>query len=151
MTSFTPFILAAMLSMCGLPLCQAQSASLAGNGLASKATESNAVVYSCDLRAQFNQCRQFAIDPKQASERLPQAEQSCQSLGGRFEQRACPGEALVARCTEVKFRRDLTYDNSYYAGEPSKWTPASLEYACAHLPGRYHAASSPMPKDSTQR
>ena len=138
----TPRILATILCMLGVPLSQAQTASSGGAELAPLASKTNAAVYSCDLRGQFNQCRQFAVDPQQAIVRLSQVEESCQSLGGRFAPLACPTEAVVARCEEVKFRRDFVYENFYYAGDPSQWTPQGLEYACAHLPGKYRAASS---------
>lgn len=107
--------------------------------------DAGAPAYSCDLRVAFNQCRQYAVSPGQADVRIAQITESCQSLGGRFAQAECPNDAAIARCREVKFRRDVYYDNFYYGGEPAQWTQESLVHACKHLPGQFESLSPDMP------
>jgi len=93
--------------------------------------------YACDLRKQFNQCRQYAVAPGNAALRIKELSDACESLEGGLTQSPCPQEKRIAQCNEVKFRRDAVYDAHYYQGAPSDWTIEKLQDVCRHLPGQF--------------
>ena len=93
--------------------------------------------YSCDLRKQFNQCRQYVVAPANAEFRVKELSDACESLEGILAQSPCPQEAVIAQCREVKFRRDAVYDASYYQGPPSAWTVEKLQDVCSQLQGDF--------------
>ena len=109
--------------------------------LAQLLKDSNAEIglLSCNLRAVFNQCRQYAVYPANAVQRRAEIAESCTSLGGELREASCPGEGRLARCRELKFRRDVYYDATYYTGPPSNWSAAELQVQCQHLPGQWEA------------
>lgn len=132
-------IIALVLYSLAMPPSRAEDAPRATLKLGQMLRNAGAPAYACDLREQFNQCRQYVVSPGQATVRIAQIEESCESLGGRFAQAECPTDAVIARCREVVFRRDAIYDNAYYAGEPTLWTPEAVEHACKHLPGQFES------------
>lgn len=93
--------------------------------------------YTCDLRAQFNQCRQYMIGAVDDKSRINELALSCQSLGGTFARGACPEAGRLATCMSVRFRKDVFYDASYYPGEPSQWSGELLKEVCQNLPGQF--------------
>lgn len=93
--------------------------------------------YTCDLRGQFNQCRQYMIGAADDKARINELATACQSLGGSFARGQCPEEQRIATCMDVKFRRDVFYDAMYYPGEPSAWTVEHLKEVCQNLPGNF--------------
>lgn len=94
--------------------------------------------YTCDLRAQFNQCRQYMIGVVDDKSRINELARSCQSLGGTFTRGVCPEADRLAMCMSVRFRKDVFYDASYYPGEPSQWTREHLKEVCQNLPGQFN-------------
>lgn len=94
--------------------------------------------YTCDLRAQFNQCRQYMIGAVDDKSRINELALSCQSLGGTFARGTCPESERLATCMSVRFRKDVFYDASYYPGEPSQWTSEHLREVCQNLPGQFN-------------
>lgn len=94
-------------------------------------------MYACDLRRQFNQCRQYAVGPGNAPLRIKELSEACDTLEGKLTPSACPQTQVVAMCKEVKFRRDAVYDAYYYNGAPSEWTVEKLQEVCRHLPGEF--------------
>jgi hypothetical protein len=146
MKTFSTSIIALVLCCVAMPSSQAEEAPRSSLKIGQMLRDAGAPAYSCDLRVQFNQCRQYAVSPGQAAARIAQIEESCTSLGGRFAQAECPNDAVIARCREVMFRRDAFYDNSYYAGEPAQWTPEALEHACKHLPGQFESVPGKLPQ-----
>lgn len=96
-------------------------------------------IYACDLRQQFNQCRQYAVGPGNAELRIKELSDACGTLEGKLSQTACPQTQVIAQCKDVRFRRDAVYDAYYYAGAPSDWTVEKLQEVCKHLPGEFVA------------
>ena len=94
-------------------------------------------IYSCDLRKQFSQCREYSVAPGNADLRVAELADSCSSLGGALLLTACPASQVLARCHEVKFRRDAVYTAVYYKGKPTNWTVKELKAACKNLPGQF--------------
>ena len=97
----------------------------------------NLPVYSCDLRKQFSQCRQYAVFPGNAAMRVTELTDACQSLGGNLLLTPCPQTKVLAQCSEVKFRRDVVCDAVYYRGKPAHWTVEGLKEVCTNLPGQF--------------
>lgn len=102
-------------------------------------------VYSCDLRKQFSQCRQYAVYPGNAAARVTELTDACHSLGGTLLLTPCPDVQVLAQCHEVKFRRDVVYDAVYYKGKPARWTVKKLQDVCQNLPGQF---AMPAPRQS---
>ncbi len=96
-------------------------------------------IYACDLRKQFNQCRQYAVGPGNAETRIKELSDACGTLEGKLSQTACPQTQVIAQCKDVRFRRDAVYDAYYYEGAPSGWTVENLREVCKHLPGEFVA------------
>lgn len=95
--------------------------------------------YSCDLRKQFNQCRQYVVAPGNSEFRVKELSDACVSLDGILTQSPCPQEKVIAQCKEVKFRRDAVYDAFYYQSPSSIWSVEKVQEACRHLPGDFVA------------
>lgn len=93
--------------------------------------------YSCDLRKQFDQCRQYVVGPGNAEMRVKELSDACASLEGFLTQSPCPQAQVIAQCKEVKFRRDAVYDAYYYQGLSSTWTVEKVQEVCRHLPGNF--------------
>ena len=94
-------------------------------------------IYACDLRKQFNQCRQYAVGPGNAELRIKELSDACGTLEGKLSQSPCPQSQVIAQCKDVRFRRDAVYDASYYEGAPSSWTAENLREVCRNLPGEF--------------
>lgn len=124
-----------------LALAQEPVAAPSGGGvqLGRLLRDSNAELpqYSCDLRKQFDQCRQYVVGPGNAEMRVKELSDACESLEGILTQSPCPQAKVIAQCKEVKFRRDAVYDAYYYQGPSSTWTVEKIQEVCRHLPGNF--------------
>ena len=137
--------LAAWMTGCVLPLALAQDTGSApvGGGVQLGRLLRDSIAelpqYSCDLRKQFSQCRQYVVAPGNSEFRVKELSEACVSLEGVLTQSPCPQEKVIAQCQEVKFRRDAVYDAFYYQSPSSIWSVERIQEACRHLPGNFVA------------
>lgn len=99
----------------------------------------DADIYSCRLNRTYNQCRQYPI-PENLEHKLSDLKERCLSMpNADFTAKPCPTESRIAQCQHIQLDyhdpQTLIYDNHYYAGKESPWTPSKIKRVCMDLEG----------------
>lgn len=95
--------------------------------------------YACDLRAVFNQCRQYTLE-EGAAENIARLAQGCASMGGSFGKQTCSASGVSGICRDIvpDYRKpDVVYDNYYYKDASRRWSTSVIQHACTTLEGEY--------------
>jgi hypothetical protein len=103
--------------------------------------DNNSGLYTCDLLAYSNQCREYEI-LYGAKKTLFEIKDGCESMNGVFSNHVCSDQNVLSACRDIirnYHQPDLIYSNYYYVGSPSNshWSLESTKRVCSDLGGEF--------------